>query len=191
MQRIRFQLLVLQIAFLAAGACLTARPAYRWAKSRIRKAHAQYLWQQCRDSKYDPGPGKPTAWLRIPATGVSTLVVSGVTEKDLLAFPCLLSDDGTIGPGGGMTIISAHRDRHFRALKDIRCGNRIDIELPDSIIVSYRVLETEIITPDRAFAHVREKRREDWLVLMTCYPFQYIGPAPKRFLVWARPEAAI
>ena len=36
-----------------------------------------------------------------------------------------------------------------------------------------------------ASKRMREKAGEDWLVLLTCHPFRYLGPAPRRFLAWS------
>ena len=81
----------------------------------------------------------------------------------------------------------AHRDIHFRGLEKVAAGDIIKLESPDKTQKYYRILETEIISPERVPPRLAEKSPEEWLVLLTCYPFYYTGPAPKRFLVWARP----
>ena len=129
--------------------------------------------------------GSPAAWLRAPGTGLSTLVIHGASENNLTAYPCLESSCPALNEPG-IKLILGHRDMHFRKLKNIRVGNSIELELPDKKIQKYQVMEIEILTPEQVVERVNEKKQEDWLVLVTCYPFKYVGPAPKRFVVWAR-----
>ena len=85
-------------------------------------------------------------------------------------------------------MISAHRDLDFRGLEKIAPGDTVRLELPGAVLQDYRVSEIEILTPAAAAERLREKPGEDWLVLLTCHPFRYLGHAPRRFLAWARPR---
>jgi LPXTG-site transpeptidase (sortase) family protein len=126
----------------------------------------------------------PAAWLRVPGIGLSTLVRRGAAAADLLRSPCVVLE------ATGVTVVAAHRDKHFRALRRVRGGERVQWEAPDGTRQVYRIVDTEVLSPDRVAARLAEQDANGpWLVLMTCHPFRYIGPAPNRFLAWAREES--
>lgn len=90
---------------------------------------------------------------------------------------------GTALPGGLGTVgIAGHRDTFFRPLRKIM--PRMQIRLIDKTgIYSYSVDSTEIVTPNRVNVLNIGSRPE--LTLITCFPFDYIGAAPNRFIVHA------
>lgn len=85
-------------------------------------------------------------------------------------------------PVRGNTVIAGHRDTHFRFLKDVRVGDKFTVE--DGVSQTlYRIDRIQIVSPrDRSLlAPVREKV----MTLVTCYPFNAVGPAKKRMIVRA------
>jgi len=80
--------------------------------------------------------------------------------------------------------LAAHRDTYFRGLKGVAKGDRIRIDTPDGIF-SYEVEWARIVDPDRI--EVLADTVGLALTLVTCYPFNWIGRAPKRFVVRCRP----
>ena len=82
----------------------------------------------------------------------------------------------------GNCIIAAHRDTHFRVLKDILPGDRIVLETREGQY-TYRVKSTRIVLPTDTES--LQPTRDAELHLITCYPFYYVGNAPKRFIVQA------
>ena len=91
---------------------------------------------------------------------------------------------GTPMPGQpGNVGIAGHRDTLFRALRDIRKDDLIEIETP-ARDYTYQVEGTSIVKPrDVAVLHAGAYPE---LTLVTCYPFYYVGSAPNRFIVKAR-----
>src|SRR5271170_123073 len=83
----------------------------------------------------------------------------------------------------GNVALAGHRDGFFRPLKDIRLGDAISLNTLDGEFV-YRVESTEVVWPSDV--QVLRATRENTLTLVTCYPFYYVGSAPKRFIVRAR-----
>jgi LPXTG-site transpeptidase (sortase) family protein len=81
-----------------------------------------------------------------------------------------------------LAAIAGHRDTFFRPLKDIKMNDRIRFTTPEGAN-EYRVVSTKIVGPKDTF--VLENKSDDTLTLITCYPFYYVGPAPKRFIVEA------
>jgi sortase A len=78
--------------------------------------------------------------------------------------------------------IAGHRDGFFRELRDIRIGDRIDLEQPDRTD-TYVVDRLTVVDPKNV--SVLRSSAKPTLTLVTCYPFYYIGKAPQRFIVHA------
>jgi sortase A len=78
--------------------------------------------------------------------------------------------------------ISAHRDTFFRPLRNIRKNDVITFTTPSGEY-RYRVVSTQVVSP-RDIA-VLSPGGDQVLTLVTCYPFYFVGPAPKRFIVRA------
>ena len=130
----------------------------------------------------DPEPGGLVGRLAIPRLGLTALVLEGVEKKTLrrgaghipaTAFP--EQEEGNVG-------IAAHRDSHFRALKDIQEDDTIELTTLDGTF-RYQVEWTKIVKP--ADVSVLEPTDEPALTLVTCYPFYFVGSAPERFIVRA------
>jgi sortase A len=92
---------------------------------------------------------------------------------------------GTAAPWGrdGTVGIAGHRDRFFRSLKQIVRGDEILLATRTQT-QTFIVDGIAIVTPGNT-SLLRDGTRRS-LALVTCYPFSYIGPAPKRFVVHAQ-----
>jgi sortase A len=90
---------------------------------------------------------------------------------------------GTAVPGGLGTVgLAGHRDSFFRPLR--RVAPKMEIRLIDkSGTYHYVVDSTEIVSPDKVDVLDIVTRPE--LTLITCFPFDYVGAAPRRFIVHA------
>jgi sortase A len=112
--------------------------------------------------------------LEIPRLNLSVMVMEGVSDRTL-----------RLGAGripGTSLAIAAHRDSFFRPLKDIKAGDRIRFATVDGTR-EFRVTSTKIVGPRDTY--VLDNDSENAMTLVTCYPFYYIGSAPKRFIVQA------
>lgn len=126
----------------------------------------------------------PLAILRIPKIHLQVPVLVGIDEITLNRGVGQIP--GTAAPGEPGNIgIAGHRDGFFRNLKDISRGDIIDLETTTSseTFVVDRVLVTG---PDDT--SVLESSDQQILTLVTCYPFHFVGPAPRRFVVQAHPK---
>ncbi len=119
--------------------------------------------------------------LEIPGIGLAVPVMADFDPASLRRGVGHIQ--GTALPGGLGTLgLAGHRDTFFRPLAHIAKG--MDIRVTDaSGTYHYRVDGTEIVTPDQV--QVLDIRNEPKLTLITCYPFDFIGQAPKRFIVHA------
>jgi sortase A len=126
--------------------------------------------------------GQSMGWIEIPRLGVSAVVAHGTDERTLRRAVGHIP--GTSAPGeGGNVGLAAHRDTFFRALQEVRPSDRIRLVMPESVY-SYRVEGVRIVRPDSI--GVLDDTPVSTLTLVTCYPFEYIGAAPYRFIVRAR-----
>ncbi len=90
---------------------------------------------------------------------------------------------GTVRPGDrGNAVLAAHRDTFFRPLRNVQRGDEIVMTTPEGKYV-YRVTKTHVVSP--ADVWVMNNTPASVLTLVTCYPFNYVGNAPKRFIVHA------
>ena len=128
--------------------------------------------------------GSPVGRFEIGRLGLSSVIVEGVADGLLTAAVGHIP--GTALPGeAGNSGLAAHRDGCFRDLGRLRAGDRIEVVMPGGRF-SYRVQSARIVAP--ADIGVLAPTPQATLTLVTCYPFHYIGPAPRRYVVTARLE---
>lgn len=175
---------------LALGYCLTA-----YLDARLfQAAKARQFERESRAAKLAAPPSSRTAAARtapregtvvgrlnVPRLGLVVMVVEGVEARDLKRAAGHIP--GTALPGGpGNVAIAAHRDTFFRPLRRIQPNDIITLHTLGGEY-RYRVVDTEIVPPEDV--SVLDATVSDTLTLVTCFPFDYVGPAPRRFVVRA------
>ena len=133
------------------------------------------------DAATKPGATTVIARLEIPRIGLSVPVMADYDPNSLLRG--IGHIEGTALPGGlGTMGLAGHRDTYFRPLR--RIAPKMDIQVADATgTYHYQVDSTEVVTPEQV--EVLDIRMRPELTLITCYPFDFIGAAPKRFIVHA------
>ncbi|MEJ7605418.1 MAG: class D sortase [Bryobacteraceae bacterium] len=129
-----------------------------------------------------PGSGAVIGRIEIPRVSVSAVVREGADDKTLKRSAGHVPDTALPGENGNVGI-AAHRDTYFRNLKGIRNGDRIRM-VTSFATYEYEVETLKIVLPENV--EVLNPTRHRSLTLVTCYPFSYVGSAPKRFIVHAR-----
>jgi LPXTG-site transpeptidase (sortase) family protein len=125
--------------------------------------------------------GQSVAKLSIPRLKTILYVLEGTDDNDLKRGPGHL--EGTVMPGSkGNCVIAGHRDTHFRVLKNIAKGDEILVQSRQGTY-KYRVTGTSVVTPDNIDS--LQPTSTGVLNLITCFPFDYVGSAPRRFIVHA------
>jgi sortase A len=118
----------------------------------------------------------------VPHIHLSAMIAEGATARVLDRAAGHVP--GTAWPGqAGNTALAAHRDTFFRRLGELRTGDIIKVTVPYAVY-TYRVTFTDIVNPSETW--VLQPAYGQMLTLITCYPFQFVGSAPKRFIVRAR-----
>ena len=119
--------------------------------------------------------------IEIPALQLSTPIVDDDDMDSLLLGAGHIR--GTAMPGGlGNFVVAAHRDTYFRPIQGIKEGMQIRVVTRDGTYV-YVVDSMKIVDPKDV--DVLDMGDVPEMTLITCYPFHYIGAAPKRFTVKA------
>jgi sortase A len=126
------------------------------------------------------------ARIKIPRIALSAAVVNGDDERTLSRAVGHIPGTAPLG-GTGTVGLAGHRDTFFRGLGRVRKNDEILIETP-SATYRYRVADTAIVEPTDV--EVLRPLKYPSLVLVTCYPFSFVGRAPQRYIVTARRAAA-
>jgi LPXTG-site transpeptidase (sortase) family protein len=135
------------------------------------------------DTPFNLQEGDLVGKLEIPRVGISVMILQGTEDATLAKGAGHVQ--GTPMPGAeGNVAIAAHRDTYFRNLKGIRPGDSIRFS---TLRASYDYVVESMETVDPDDTGVLESRKLRELTLITCYPFYFVGSAPKRFIVHARP----
>jgi LPXTG-site transpeptidase (sortase) family protein len=152
------------------------------SKASETDSFASFVRQEKKAKQTAPPPGELFGRITIPRLDLSAIVLEGVDNKTLrrgaghipaTALP--EQEEGNVG-------IAAHRDSFFRGLKDIQEDDTIELTTLDGTF-RYQVEWTRIVKPTDT--SVLEPTDEPALTLVTCYPFYFVGSAPKRFIVRA------
>jgi len=171
------------VLLLAGAAALAAALVGYWRGSAWQGAHTLQDPILIIEERGEPAVrlGEPIASLSIPKIDLNLAVIEGTRKEDLMKAPGHLV--GSALPGApDNCIIAGHRDLHFRRLGRLGPGDRIRLEAGGTE-TEYRVIRTRVVRADNM--EVIAPTREPLLTLITCYPFHYVGPAPKRFVVQA------
>jgi len=127
--------------------------------------------------------------LEIPRLGLSAVVVEAFNHTNLRRAVGHIP--GTALPGeSGNVGLAGHRDSFFSPLKDLKINDEIQFSTLRGDF-KYLVESLVVVEPDNV--GILASSEKNVLTLVTCYPFFYVGPAPKRFIVRARqvaPQAA-
>jgi sortase A len=145
-----------------------------WADKRIRE------YEESLKVEAEP----PLALLTIDKVDIQVPVYNGTNEFNLnrgvgrIIGTAPLEAEGNLG-------IAGHRDGFFRGLKDVVVGDEIRFQTARGEVL-YTVSSIEIVEPSDV--SVLAPTPERTLTLVTCYPFYYVGHAPKRYIVTATAE---
>jgi sortase A len=178
--------LAVWLEWLLLGVALGCLGTYAYETVEARRFQAERAAEFARAAMaYAPvtvRTGGLVGMLDVPRLNLTTPVIEGDDDTTLkLAVGHL--PDTPLPWERGNSAFAGHRDGLFRPLKDIKVGDEIRFRTSRAEF-RYRVTGTSIVTPDDV--SVLENRSEPTLTLITCYPFYYVGNAPKRFIIHAQ-----
>lgn len=128
-----------------------------------------------------PAQGTVLARLEAPSVHMTATVLEGTDDATLRRGAGHIEDTPFPGQPGNIGI-AGHRDTIFRPLRRIQVGDPLELATGDRIY-HYRIKKTSIVGPDDVY--VLDPTSEPTMTLVTCYPFEFVGNAPRRFIVHA------
>lgn len=151
---------------------------YTYHAQRSLEAH----WE--RQAAAAPATDQPLTRISIPKIDLDAIVVEGASNDQLAAGPGHVTDTALPGEIGN-AVITAHRDTFFRRIFELDQGDEITVER-NGRRFRYQVTGKKIVKPEDV--SVLDPTNDAQLTLITCYPIHYIGPAPKRLVVFSKLE---
>lgn len=181
----------LPLALVVAGALLLAYVCWsygsmyleqkRLAREWERQQHAQATQQDGTHIQRSSADDSLTK-LSVPKISLDSVIVEGTSHRALLLGPGHLKD--TPAPGEeGNSVISGHRDTFFRHLNDLQKGDELLVQRGGKTY-RYQVTGKRVVEPTDISVIAPTKDPE--MTLITCYPTYYVGPAPKRLVVFSK-----
>ena len=151
----------------------------------------QSLWAEKRIREYEESlaveADLPLAVMTIDRLGIQVPVYDGADDFNLNRGVARIKGTAAVDADGNLGI-AGHRDGFFRGLKDIEIGDEIEL-LTARGPVEYAVSSIEIVDPEDVW--VLAPTEEKAMTLVTCYPFYYVGHAPRRYIVKATAEHSL
>jgi sortase A len=120
--------------------------------------------------------------LQIPKIQLDAIVVEGASRRELSEGPGHMKETAQPGETGN-AVITAHRDTFFRHIYELNKGDQIQVRRSGRSF-TYEVTGKKIVMPEDI--SVIKSTNDPRLTLITCYPTYYIGPAPKRLVVFSK-----
>lgn len=152
------------------------------AKEIVKKQPGNHS-EQTEKTFSPPKTGDIVGLLEIPKIKAELAIVEGTDPDDLEKgvghykgsyFP---TDQGQI-------VLSGHRDTVFRRLGELEIGDSLTMQMTYGEF-TYEITHTKIVDSDDTSIITLQKQEEE-LILTTCYPFRYVGNAPKRYIIYAK-----
>lgn len=139
----------------------------------------------------DPALPKPDPLLlgrlEIPSVQMTVMMREGVDETSLRKAAGHLPESALPGDAGNVVVLG-HRDTFFRPLRGIAQGDPIRVKTRNGSF-RYVVDLIQVVPPEQSLSFQGDMPAKS-LTLITCFPFDYVGPAPRRFIVRARMAAS-
>ncbi|MBM7570268.1 class D sortase [Aquibacillus albus] len=133
---------------------------------------------------FNPKVGETIGILEIPSIGAELPIIEGTDPEELekgvghfkgSAFPTQQDQ----------IVLSGHRDTVFRKLGEVQIGDQFLVHLPYGTF-TYEMVDYRIVDADDRTV-IKSTAPEEVMLLTTCYPFSYVGDAPDRYVISAKP----
>ncbi|WGR94962.1 class GN sortase [Bradyrhizobium sp. ISRA443] len=173
--------------FALIGLILFGQGAYIHAKALLAQALLERAFARTIATGH---PVKPWSWadtwpvarIEVKRLHASAIALAGSSGQALAFGPGHVEQTVDAGERG-VAVYSAHRDTHFRFLKDVTIGDEIDVTRSDGTTFRYRADRSSVVRFDQSGIDPLTDQYE--LVLSTCWPFDALFSGPERYLLHA------
>jgi len=177
----------LSLVMLVIGVALLSYVGSQYWEMYHRQQQLAAQWEQQASAANVPGKAKLSAddmltRVVIPKISLDAILVEGASRRDLSDGPGHMKKTAQPGQTGN-AVITAHRDTFFRHIYELGKGDDILVRRAGQVY-KYEVSGKKIVLPEDV--SVLKPTPDATLTLITCYPTYYIGPAPKRLVVFSR-----
>ncbi|PLS02612.1 class D sortase [Neobacillus cucumis] len=153
------------------------------AKELVSRKQTTAEVKKNKEHAASPNTGDTVGVLVIPKIKAELAIVEGTDPDDLEKG--VGHYKGSYFPGDkGQIVLSGHRDTVFRKLGELKLGDQLKMQMPNGNY-TYEITHTKIVKSNDKSIITLQKQQEE-LILTTCYPFHYVGNAPKRYIVYAK-----
>lgn len=179
--------LICPLVLALVGLFLFGDGAYIHAKAWL----AQVLLERAFDRSVATGAVvKPWSWadtwpvarIEVKRIGASAIVLEGTSGQALAFGPGHIHQTVDAGERG-IAVYAAHRDTHFRFLRNVAMGDVIDVTRSDGKHFQYRADSSAVVRFDESGIDPATQNVE--LVLATCWPFDAVTSGPERYILHA------
>src|SRR5215475_8660888 len=157
--------LTLPLLIALAGFALLGHGAYIYAKALLAHAFAQSIASGHPVKPWSWADTWPVARIEVKRLGASTIVLAGSSGQALAFGPGHVELTANAGERG-VAVYSAHRDTHFRFLKEVKVGDEIEVTRRDGKLFRYRADSHSVVRFDQFGIDALSSGYE--LVLSTC-----------------------
>lgn len=181
-------LATVMVCLLGIGCWQIGEGAWIYAKARLAQLLLQRAWSRALAGEPMPKPWPwadtwPVARLHMTQPNVDVIILSGAYGRTLAFGPGHVGSTALPGQEGTM-VVTAHRDTHFRFLKDMKPKDELELTGTDGTTRRYRVSEGLVMDSRRDVIPIGSNGQD--LLLVTCFPFDAIkAGGPLRYVVGA------
>lgn len=178
---------IVSLALIVFGFLLLGYVGGEYWKMYLSQKNLEAQWEEqaatLNASNHLPlAPEQMLTRLVVPRIGIDAIVIEGASRKDLSEGPGHMLQTAQPGETGN-AVITGHRDTFFRHIYELTKGDHIQVQRNGRTFV-YEVTSRKIVMPEDV--SVIDPTKDPELTLITCYPTYYIGPAPKRLVVFSK-----
>lgn len=177
------------VPFLVAivGLIVFGQGAYVHAKALLAQILLQHAFAETIVTGHITKPWSwadtwPIARIEVKRIHASAIVLEGSSGQALAFGPGHVELTPNAGERG-VAVYAAHRDTHFRFLRNVAIGDEIDVTRSDGKTFRYRADGSSVVRFDNSGIDPLSKGYE--LVLSTCWPFDALTSGPDRYLLHA------
>ena len=184
--KLKQYLLLLAVSIFVVGAAFIAKSGYYYAKGIVAQVLLNHAWETTKKT------GEPTkAWrwadtvpigrIKIPSIKMNRTILQNANTESLAFGPAHVAKTAMPGKNGNI-VLAGHRDNFFTQLEFVSLKDSIIIESKENE-KTYFIDEIKIVNPTEV--KWLDSTSDNCVTLITCYPFDFLGDAPKRFIVRA------
>ncbi len=175
------------VLLLMGGVMLGGHGLFIRAKAMLAQVLLERAWAETVETRR---PVKAWAWadtwpvarISFPRLGRSAVVLEDAGGEALAFGPAHVAASPLPGENG-TSVIAGHRDTHFDFIKDLKPGDEIDVTTRAGKAMAFRMTGSAIVHAQAS--GIDAQGSSPHLALVTCYPFDAIGQAPLRYVVFA------